>query len=98
MTLYTEDELKECAKQALPADDFSNANWDYLGGAIYYVSNIKDNMGKQRTLNVRNRDRSGDPPEIIDAITGERYWPGVKNKAAPISTLEGLNYNPYRDI
>jgi hypothetical protein len=78
MTLYTEDELKECAKKALPADDFSNATWDYLGDALYYVSNIKDGMGKERTLNIQNRNRMGDPPVIIDAVTGERYWPDVK--------------------
>jgi hypothetical protein len=80
MALYTEDELKECAKKALPADDFSVATWDYLGDALYYVSGIRDNVGNERTLNVRNRDKSGDPPEITDAISGELYWPDVKNK------------------
>ncbi|MGZ8889712.1 MAG: hypothetical protein ACXW1D_09315 [Halobacteriota archaeon] len=80
MALYTEDELKECAKKALPADDFSAATWDYLVDALYYVSGIRDNVGNERTLNVTNRDKSGDPPEIIDAISGELYWPDVKNK------------------
>lgn len=78
MALYTEGELKEYAKNALPADDFSAATWDYLGDALYYVSGIRDDTGEEHTLNVRNRDRSGDPPEITDAITGQRYWPDVK--------------------
>jgi Tol biopolymer transport system component len=78
MAVYTDDEVKEWAKKALPADDFSNAKWEYRGDDLYYVSNIKDSMGKERTLNIQNRDRLGDPPVIIDAVTGQRYWPDVK--------------------
>jgi hypothetical protein len=35
-------------------------------------------MGNEHTVEVCNRDRDGDPPEIYDADTGERYWPDVK--------------------
>jgi integrase len=34
--------------------------------------------GKERKLHVWNRERTGDPPEIIDAVTGTRYFPNVK--------------------
>jgi hypothetical protein len=78
MTLYTEEEVREWTKKALPADDFSNAKWEYRGDGLYYVSGIEDNMGKERKVYIRNRDRRGDPPAITDADTGERYWPDVK--------------------
>jgi hypothetical protein len=78
MALYTVEELIEWAKKALPDDDFSKAMWEYRGEGLYYISNIKDNMGNEHTVEVCNRDRDGDPPEICDADTGERYWPDVK--------------------
>jgi len=94
MALYTEGELKECAKKALPADDFSEATWDYLGDALYYVSGIRDHTGKEHTLNVRNRDRSGDLPEIIDALTGERYFPDVKKTARSVIPIDSYQARP----
>lgn len=78
MALYTLDELVEWAKKAMPNHSFSKAMWEYGGEELYYISNIKDAVGSDLTLAVRNHDQEGDPPEMWDADTGERYWPDGK--------------------
>jgi len=78
MALYTLDEIIEWAKKAWPNHSFSKAMWEYRGEELYYISNIKDETGKEHTLAIRNRDREGDPPEMWDVDTGERCWPDAK--------------------